>query len=147
MPFLAVYALFLVYPFFRGFWISLHEWNLLEVAFNPDAKEFVGLRNYERVMWGSNIEWGAFASPVWQGVGLLGVTVGLVLGYLGRIGRVSAVAIVAASTLLFLLPGFHPGEEGRWYDRRFWPTVGNTVVFVGLTVPGVTLTALSSRRR
>jgi len=34
-PFLATYALFLVYPFFRGVWISLHDWNLLAVAFNP----------------------------------------------------------------------------------------------------------------
>ena len=57
-PFLVTYALFLVYPFFRGVWISLHDWNLLAVAFNPDAKEFIGLRNYERVMWGRNIQWG-----------------------------------------------------------------------------------------
>ena len=44
--------------------------------------------------------------------------------------------------LLVVLPGFHPGEGGRWYDRRFWPTVGNTLVFVGLAVPGVTISAL-----
>jgi multiple sugar transport system permease protein len=44
-PFLTVYALFLVYPFFRGIWISLHDWNLLAVAFNPEAKQFVGTRN------------------------------------------------------------------------------------------------------
>ena len=44
--------------------------------------------------------------------------------------------------LLFILPGFQPGEGGRWYDRRFWPTVGNTLVFVGWAVPGVTLSAL-----
>ena len=29
IPFLAVYSLFLIYPFFRGIWISLHDWNLL----------------------------------------------------------------------------------------------------------------------
>ncbi|RDC69834.1 sugar ABC transporter permease [Rhodovulum sp. 12E13] len=139
---MAVYALFLVYPFFRGFWISLHDWNLLAVAFNPDAKEFVGLRNYERVMWGRNIEWAAFASPLLQGVGLLGMVAAAVLRYRGRISRATAVALATGSALLFLLPGFHPGEDGRWYDRRFWPTVGNTVLFVGLTVPGVTLTAL-----
>jgi multiple sugar transport system permease protein len=142
MPFLAVYALFLVYPFFRGVWISLHDWNLLAVAFNPDAKEFIGTRNYERVMWGRNIEWGLFASPVLQGLGILGAILAAGLGRTNRVSRSTAIAIGVASVLLFVLPGFHPGEGGRWYDRRFWPTVGNTLVFVGLTVPGVTITAL-----
>ena len=50
LPFLLIYIAFLIYPFFRGIWISLHDWNLLAVAFNPDAKEFVGLKNYSRVM-------------------------------------------------------------------------------------------------
>lgn len=50
LPFLVVYGAFLVYPFFRGVWISLHDWNLLAVAFNPDAKEYVGTLNYVRVM-------------------------------------------------------------------------------------------------
>jgi len=142
LPFMAVYILFLVYPFFRGVWISLHDWNLLAVAFNPDAKEFVGARNYERVMWGRNIEWGALASPVLQVLGVIGVALALFLNATGRASRATAVALGVASFLLFLLPGFHPGEGGRWYDRRFWPTVGNTLVFVGLTVPGVTITAM-----
>lgn len=141
-PFLAVYALFLVYPFFRGVWISLHDWNLLAVAFNPDAKEYVGLRNYERVMWGRNIEWGALAAPFWQVLGLVGLGSALLLRRAARLSRVNAVALAIASLLLILLPGFHPGEEGRWYDRRFWPTVGNTILFVALTVPGVTISAL-----
>ncbi len=45
--------------------------------------------------------------------------------------------------MLLILPGFHPeGEGARWYDRRFWPTVGNTLVFVAFAVPAVTITAL-----
>lgn len=142
VPFLAVYALFLVYPFFRGFWIGLHDWNLLAVAFNPGAKEFVGFRNYERVMWGRNIEWGALASPLLQTIGILGLGLTIYLRRANRVSRATAIAFAVASVLLFVLPGFHPGEGGRWYDRRFWPTVGNTLVFVGLTVPGVTVTAL-----
>src|SRR5210317_1488799 len=116
-PFLVIYAVFLVYPFFRGIWISLHDWNLLAVAFNPDAKEFVGLRNYERVMWGRNIEWGALASPILPVLGIVGIVAGAVLGAMGRITRATAIAMVIASLLVFVLPGFHPGEEGRWYDR------------------------------
>ncbi|PWJ21405.1 carbohydrate ABC transporter permease [Jannaschia seohaensis] len=140
-PFLVTYALFLVYPFFRGIWISLHDWNLLAVAFNPDAKEFVGLRNYERVMWGRDIAWG-FASPVLQTLGALGLAATAWAYLTGRIARFNAVVLAVVSVLLIVLPGFHPDEEGRWYDRRFWPTVGNTILFVALAVPGVTFTAL-----
>jgi len=142
LPFLAVYGLFLVYPFFKGVWISLHDWNLMAVAFNPDAKSFVGLRNYERVMWGRDITWGPLASPVLQAVGLIGVAMSAVLYRTGRAGRTTALAMGIAALLLFVLPGFHPDEGGRWFDRRFWPTVGNTILFVGLAVPGVTVTAL-----
>jgi multiple sugar transport system permease protein len=141
-PFLAVYALFLVYPFFRGIWISLHDWNLMAVAMNPDAKEYVGLRNFERVMWGVNIEWGPLARPLVQVLGLAGLAAALILGRLGRLSRATAAALAVASLMAFLLPGFHAGEDGRWYDRRFWPTVGNTILFVALAVPGITIAAL-----
>lgn len=141
VPFLATYALFLVYPFFRGVWISLHDWNLLAVAFNPDAREFIGLRNYQRVMWGQNIQWG-FAAPLLQGLGLIGLALAVFLRRMDRLSRFNAIALGVVSLLLVVLPGFHPGEGGRWYDRRFWPTVGNTLIFVGFTVPGVTITAL-----
>ena len=142
IPFLAVYALFLVYPFFRGMWISLHDWNLLAVAFNPDAKEYVGARNYVRVMWGRNIEWSVLASPALQILGILGVGLAVYLRRMDRVSRTTAIAIGITSVLLVLLPGFHPGEGGRWYDRRFWPTVGNTLLFVAFAVPGVTIVAL-----
>ena len=141
-PFLVVYGAFLVYPFFRGIWISLHDWNLLAVAFNPDAREFVGLHNYERILWGRNIEWAAFSSPTLQVLGVVGVGLSVFLRRTERVSRATAIALGLAALLLFVLPGFHPGEGGRWYDRRFWPTVGNTIVFVGWTVPGVTLSAL-----
>lgn len=142
IPFLAVYAMFLVYPFFRGIWISLHDWNLLEVAFNPGAKEFVGAENYVRVMWGEGIVWGVLAQPVMQLLGLAAAILALVFYRRGGLDRPTALAVIILGAILFLLPGFHPGEEGRWYDRRFWPTVGNTLVFVALTVPGVTISAL-----
>ncbi|NNU81465.1 sugar ABC transporter permease [Halovulum dunhuangense] len=142
LPFLAVYALFLVYPFFRGIWISLHDWNLLAVAFNPDAKSFVGFENYVRVMWGRNIEWGPLSRPLVQGAGYLGVIAAAGLHLTGRVTRVTAIGLAVLGFLAIGLGGFAPGEGGRWYDRRFWPTVGNTVLFVSLTVPGVTLSAM-----
>lgn len=142
LPFMATYILFLVYPFFRGVWISLHDWNLLAVAFNPDAKEFIGIENYQKVMWGKNIEWSALASPTLQFLGLVGAALAAYFYKSQRLSKATAIAIGIGSLVFFLLPGFHPGEDGRWYDRRFWPTVGNTLTFVGLAVPGVTISAM-----
>ena len=142
VPFFVVYALFLVYPFFRGIWISLHDWNLLAVAFNPGAKQFIGLENYTRFMWGEGIVWAPLARPLIQLLGIAAVVLAYVFHRRGSLDRVTALALAILGIILFLLPGFHPGEEGRWYDRRFWPIVGNTVLFVALTVPGVTITAL-----
>ncbi|WP_321342384.1 sugar ABC transporter permease [uncultured Cohaesibacter sp.] len=141
-PFLIVYSAFLVFPFFRGIWISLHDWNLLEVAFNPDAKQFVGLRNFERIMWGRDIVWSATAIP-WIQMGSAVVLIGVfVLDRARRISRSTAILIGVVALVFFIACGFHPAEGGRWYDRRFWPTVGNTILFVALTVPGVTIVAL-----
>ncbi|NBB84393.1 MAG: ABC transporter permease subunit [Alphaproteobacteria bacterium] len=142
VPFFAVYLAFLVYPFFRGVWISLHDWNLLEVAFNPAAKQFVGLENYVRMMGGEGLVWGPVAAPVLQLLALVVIAAAALQLYRGRVARPTGLAIVIGGALVFLFAGLHPGEEGRWYDRRFWPTVGNTVVFVAWTVPGVTITAL-----
>lgn len=141
-PFLTVYSLFLVYPFFRGIWISLHDWNLLAVAFDPSAKSFVGFRNYERVMWGLNIEWSALANPFIQITGILGIALSVLLRRMGRLSCTNTIALGIVSALVAFFPGFHPGEGGRWYDGRFWNTVGNTIVFVAFAAPGVTVIAL-----
>lgn len=44
-PFLIIYAVFLVYPLLRGFYISLHEWEL--VGF---YREWAGAANYLRML-------------------------------------------------------------------------------------------------
>lgn len=142
IPFLSVYALFLVYPFFRGIWISLHDWNLLEVAFNPAAKKFVGFSNYEKVMWGRNIEWSLFSNPVLQMLGVVSLLSGIWFSRRLRLSRSTVIALLIFSILLIVTPGFHSGLEGRWFTPRFWPAVGNTLQFVAWAVPGVTLTAL-----
>lgn len=142
VPFLAFYLAFMVYPFFHGIWISLHDWNLLAVAFNPDAKEFVGAKNYVRFLWGRNIQWSPWASPALQTLGLAGAVLSVYLHRTGRMSKVTAVAIAVTSVLFCILPGFHAGEGGRWGDRRFWPSVGHTIEFVALTVPAVTAISL-----
>ena len=143
-PFLAAYLLFLITPFLRGIWISLHDWNLLAVAINPDAARFVGVRNYTRMLWGDGIVW--TLDHQW-GMRLAGlVAIGLIAWWWHRgvIGRGTALAAIGAGLLLFgLLLGLNPADDGRWGDRRFWPIVGNTLTFVALTVPSVTLLGLA----
>ena len=92
----------------------------------PTARSFVGLDNYVRTLWGRNIELGS-ALPArsckpqvssgsgWPFFGHFRGTMSrpTALARRDRGGRSSSCC-----------PAFHPGEGGRWYDRRFWPTVG-----------------------
>jgi len=72
-PFLVIYLTFLVYPFFKGLWISLHDWELA-----GDYRAFIGFLNYQDL----------------------------------------------------------------WTDTIFWKAVGNTLMFVAMTVPTMTALAL-----
>lgn len=73
-PFLTVYVVFLVFPLFKGFWISLHDWELA-----GGYREFIGFLNYQDL----------------------------------------------------------------WSDKLFWRTIRNTLYFVAITVPTMTLLALT----
>jgi multiple sugar transport system permease protein len=42
-PFLVVYLIFMVYPFFRGIWISFHDWDLLD----DRVRDWIGVLNYQ----------------------------------------------------------------------------------------------------
>jgi len=53
-PFLAVYLLFLIYPFFKGIWISLHDWDLMD----DSIREWWGFLNYSD-LWADPIFWQA----------------------------------------------------------------------------------------
>ncbi|WP_421726091.1 carbohydrate ABC transporter permease [Bauldia sp.] len=141
-PFLAVYAVFLIFPLLKGVWISLHDWNLMAVAFNPDAKEYVGLENF-RFLWGRDMIWGL--EQLWDLRAVILIAT-LILWYLvwrGAVTYRAAAWTSVAAVFLFVALGFHPDEGGRWFDRRFWPIVGNTFVFMGLTVPGVVAVGLA----
>jgi multiple sugar transport system permease protein len=142
LPFLAVYAAFLVYPFFNGVWISLHDWNLLEVAINPDAKEFVGPKNYVRLFWGRGMEWSPFARPLLQLLCLAVIALAVWRWSRGRMAMRGVLIAGAIALAFWFMFGWAPGEDGRWFNRRFWPTVSNTILFVLLTVPAITIVSL-----
>lgn len=143
LPFLVAYITFMVFPFFKNVWISTYDWNLLEVAFNPEAKVFVGLGNYVRTLWGRGIEWHTLHAPGLRIV-LLVLLVPVVVGWRRRWwsgGTTFLLALVLLATALLL--GFAPGEKGRWSDRSFWTAVRNTFVFVAVAVPTITAFSLA----
>ena len=57
-PFAFLYAVFLVYPLGKGFWISLHDWELVGTR-----RAFVGLDNY-RALLKDDLFWKAVRNTV-----------------------------------------------------------------------------------
>jgi multiple sugar transport system permease protein len=53
-PFLGFYAVFLVYPFGLGVWMSLHDWEIV-----GDYRQFIGWLNYQE-LWDDPYFWEAF---------------------------------------------------------------------------------------
>jgi len=142
-PFLAAYGVFLIYPFFKGIWISLHSWNLLAVAINPAAKHFVGLRNYVHMIWGEHLVWSPDHLFWARLLGLAAVAAAIAFAASGRLRWGTALLLAGVGVAVFgVALGIHPASDGRWYDRRFWHIVWNTLLFVLLTVPTVTVVAL-----
>ncbi|WP_205743913.1 carbohydrate ABC transporter permease [Grimontia sedimenti] len=143
LPYMVLFSLFLLYPFAKGFWISLHDWNLLEVAFNQDSKTFVGVKNYAKLLlprrW--DFEW---EQLLWLRVALAGL-LGLLAFYWHRANKLYAwrlIVIVAAVLFVVFAMGWGPEGRARVGDRRFWTSVGNTLQFVAFTVPSITFLSL-----
>ncbi len=142
-PFLAAYLAFLVIPFVRGVWIGMHDWNLLAVVFNPDAKELIWLDNWRDMLWGRNLTWSATVRWPWRLLGLAAAGWLALRAARGAMPRGVGIAAAAALAIAFgLLAGVTPGPEGAWNDPRFFVIVGNTLLFVALTVPAITALAL-----
>lgn len=74
LPFIILYAIFTLFPIVRGFWISLHKWELVGTNI-----QFLGLSNYQRLLsdklfWSSlqhTIFFVILSGPVLVVVGLL----------------------------------------------------------------------------
>jgi len=64
LPFVAIYALLLLWPLAKGVWISLHDHDLLS-----DDSLWVGLANY-RELWGDEV----FHQVVWNTLRFVGIS-------------------------------------------------------------------------
>ncbi|WP_052704015.1 carbohydrate ABC transporter permease [Vibrio nigripulchritudo] len=141
-PYVSLMLAFLLYPFLKGVWISLHDWNLLEVAFNSNAKSFVGLDNYYKLLLPRR--WDFDISQLWY-LRLPLIALAVYFAWKWRqsfsLAKVTILAFVFFVAVFVL--GIDAGSRLRMGDRRFWHSVFNTLEFVALTVPSITVLALA----
>jgi multiple sugar transport system permease protein len=129
-PFLAVYALFVVWPIVQAGNMSLYDWDLLGYT-----REFVGFDNYRRMLWGTGMTWSLGHLAVWRLL-VLAVTAALVVPRLRRRAPAAGTAALALTGLVAAaVLGVHPGPGGTWNDPAFWLSLEHTVQFTALSTP------------
>ena len=107
-PFLGFYAVFLIYPFGLGLWMSLHDWEIV-----GNYRQYIGLLNYQE-LWEDPYFWEAFkrtlqfAAMTAPAATLLGLTLALALnrplrlyGALRAIFFASSIFSVTVVTLVW----------------------------------------------
>ena len=78
LPGLAIYAVFMIYPFFGSIYYSLTEWDGASAV-----KEWVGLGNYEQILHDRRMWIALFHNVVWAVLGTIApVLIGFVLAVL-----------------------------------------------------------------
>jgi len=132
VPFLIVYVLFLIYPVIQAVFMGFFKWDLLDIS----DRSYIGLRNYGKMFWGTEMTWDVMHLLAWR----LGGLALIPLIWLGerrdRLTRGFATAATVGLVVFFgLVLGIHPGEGGRWYDSQFWPSFGNTTLFTFMSTP------------
>jgi len=128
VPFLVVYAVFLLGPVFQAIFMSGYNWDLLS-----PVREFVGADNYVRMLGGTNLTW----SPqydMWTRLFVLGITIVAAI-IVRRRSIVATIAIVVVGLGAWALMGIHPGAGGSWNDGAFWTSMRNTLVFTFFSTP------------
>lgn len=143
-PFLAVYGVFLLYPFGLGLWMSLHDWEIV-----GDYRQYIGLLNYEE-LWDDPYFWEAlkhtlqFAAITAPASTVLGLALALglnrplrIYGVLRGIFFASSIFSVTVVTLVWSMV-FNPDRGLLSNGMRI--VGGEPIAF--LTEPGWAMGAL-----
>ena len=139
-PFLIVYVVFLLFPVIQAVIMGFFDWDFLDIS----DRSFIGLENYGRMFWGSEMTWDIQQLWQWRLVGLALIPVVWWAANRRSLTRGSAVGLTILLVLLFgVALGVHPGEGGRWYDSQFWGSFGNTVLFVVMSTPLIVVVGLA----
>lgn len=129
-PFLVLYLIFVIYPVAQAAWMSLHDWDLLGFT-----REFIGLANFERMLWGQDITWSMTHQGLPRAVLLAAAIALLIRPLLRRRLTVGMGALVAGILLIVVALGFRPASGGFWYDPDFWVAFQNTLLFTAVSTP------------
>jgi multiple sugar transport system permease protein len=129
-PFLLVYVAFVVWPVGQALRMSFYDWDLLGYTREP-----IGLENYRRMLWGTDMTWDVGHLALLRIVLLAGTAVALVRAARRGARRRTLVGVGAAALLLVGLLGIHPSPTGSWNDPAFWTSVRHTVEFTAISTP------------
>ncbi|GAA3891983.1 hypothetical protein GCM10022381_37180 [Leifsonia kafniensis] len=129
-PFLIVYLVFILYPLLQAAFMSLHDWDLLGYT-----REWIGLENYVRMFWGTEMIWSLGNLVIWRVLILAGVVWLLIRPIQRRSISAGRASLVIGGALLAVVMGFHPGDGGMWNDPNFWVSLKNTLFFTVVSTP------------
>ncbi len=129
-PFIVLYIVFVLWPVAQAVYMSFFDWDLI-----VGVQEFVGLDNYVRMLWGTNIAWSITHLFAWR-LGLLAVAAMLALASMkSRTITAWRVSGIAALVGIAVVLGFYPAETGFWNDPTFWISLQNTLFFTAISTP------------
>jgi multiple sugar transport system permease protein len=129
-PFLLVYVAFVIWPVGQALQMSFYDWDLLGYTREP-----IGLDNYRRMLWGTDMTWDVGHLAPLRLVLLVGTAAVLVRAARRGARRRTLVGAGAAVLLLVALLGIHPSPTGSWNDPAFWTSVRHTVEFTAISTP------------
>jgi multiple sugar transport system permease protein len=134
LPFLIIYVVFLIFPVIQAVIMGFFDWDFLDI----DDRTFIGLKNYGRMFWGTEMTWDLQQLWGWRLLGLAAIPFVWRAANRRSMTRGSALWLTVLAVLLFVVAmGVHPGGGGRWYDSQFWGSFGNTVLFVLMSTPAI----------
>lgn len=150
IPYLVLFAIFLLYPLLKGFYMSLFDWNV----FAPSTSEFIGLENYVR-MFQDPLFWKSFTNTLYFVVltvpTLVLIGLGLALGVSREVkGQrllrglffspwVLTVSIVALVWIEMYAPSYGPVNHYLGFFLENPPTLLNDFL---LAMPAIALATI-----
>ena len=127
-PALAIYLVFMLYPFLNTIYLSFTNWNGATVT-----KDFVGLSNYARMV-GDEAVWKAFYNNViWVIIGTISpVVIGLFLALLLWSGTRASLFFRTVYFLPFILPLVVVSIVWQWIFHPLFGPLNKLLDSVGL---------------
>lgn len=133
-PALLTLALVMLYPVVTVLWQSFHGEHLLRPW---EGSPFIGFEHFRDMLWGRGMTWGADHLWPWRAVGLALLIPTWWAVARRRTGvRVGLLLSVGLLLVFAFAMGFHPGEDGRWGDARFWNSFSITLLIIVVSVIG-----------